>query len=265
MNSGGFIINMKTICFYNHKGGVGKTTMTAAIGAELVMRGKKVLLIDTDSQAHLTARFLTEDKVSKEFADYLFEEKDKDAVLRQAIVKTIYKNLYIIPTKKLSDHGRIDAWSVKAGADVASQKVFKKLISTLAQLNLDYVLFDMPPSYTVLNQLTIAACDEIIPVLKIDADSITGFTDFYKLLNKLKDGEEKPFLKTIIFNDQNKSRKNQNELLPSIDKMPLEKVIFPHDEAFETSRRLRQAVQTLKIKKETRECLENIANKLMEE
>lgn len=256
---------MKTVCFYNHKGGVGKTTMTAAIGAELVMNGKKVLLIDTDSQAHLTARFISEDKVTKEFADYLFEEKDKEAVLKQTILKTIYKNLYIIPTKKLSDHGRIDEWSVKAGANISNQKVFKKLISTLSQLDLDYVLFDMPPSYTVLNQLTIAACDEIIPVLKIDADSITGFTDFYKLLNELKDGEEKPYLKTIIFNDQNRARKNQNELLPSIEQMPLEKVIFPHDESFETSRRLRKAVQTIRTKKETRDCLEVIAKKIMEE
>jgi len=256
---------MKTVCFYNHKGGVGKTTLTAAIGAELVMRGKKVLLIDTDSQAHLTTRFVSDDKITKEFADYLFEEKDKDAVLKQAILKTLYKNLYIIPTKKLSDHGRIDAWSVKAGSDLSCQKVFKKLLATLSQLNLDFVLFDMPPSYTVLNQLTIAACDEIIPVLKIDADSITGFTDFYKLLDELKDGEEKPYLKTILFNDQNKSRKNQNELLPSIEKMPLEKIIFPHDEAFETSRRLRKAVQTLKTKKETRECLEKVAEKLIAE
>lgn len=257
---------MKTICLYNHKGGVGKTTMCAAIGAELVLNKKKVLLIDTDSQAHLTARFIPEDKkITTEFADYLFEDKDKENVLKQAIQKTIYKNLYIIPTKKLSDEGRIDAWSVKAGSDIASQNVFKKLIKTLEPLGLDYVLFDMPPSYTVLNQLTIAACDEIIPVLKIDADSITGFTDFYKLLNKLKDGEERPFLKTIIFNDQNKARKNQNELLPSIEKMPLEKIIFPHDEMFETSRRLRKAVQTLRTKKETRECLETIAKKLMED
>lgn len=256
---------MKSICLYNHKGGVGKTTMTAAIGAQLVLKGKKVLLIDTDSQAHLTARFITEDKIKKEFADYLFEEQDKDAVLQQSILKTIYKNLYIIPTRKLSDHGRIDEWSVKAGSNLSNQKIFKKLISTLSLLNLDYVLFDMPPSYTLLNQLTIAACDEIIPVLKIDADSITGFTDFYKLLNELKDGEEKPFLKTIIFNDQNKARKNQNELLPSIEKMPLEKIIFPHDEAFETSRRLRKAVQTLRIKKETKECLEAVADRILED
>ena len=253
---------MYTICLYNHKGGVGKTTMCAALGAQLVLADKKVLMIDTDSQAHLTARFIEEDKITKEFADYLFEDKDKNAVLQKAIMKTLYKNLYIIPTKKLSDDGRIDAWAVKAGSDIASQNIFKKLLKTLEPLGLDYVLFDMPPSYTVLNQLTIAACDEIIPVLKIDADSITGFTDFYKLLNKLRDGAEKPALKTIIFNDQNKARKNQNELLPSIEKMPLEKIIFPHDEMFETSRRLRKAVQTLRIKKETRTCLETLAEKI---
>lgn len=256
---------MTSICLYNHKGGVGKTTLCSAIAAELVLNGKKVLMIDTDSQAHLTARFITDDKITKEFADYLFEENDKESILKKCILPTIYKNLYIIPTKKLSDNGRIDEWAVKAGASIANQKVFKRLFSSLEPLGLDFILFDMPPSYNVLNQLTIAACDEIIPVLKIDADSITGFTDFYKLLNQLKDGDEKPFLKTILFNDQNKARKNQNELLPSIEKMPLDKIIFPHDEMFETSRRVRQAVQNLRPKKETKDCLAKIAKKLIEE
>lgn len=45
---------MRIVSVINYKGGVGKTTLTANIGAELAFRGKKVLLIDLDPQASLT-------------------------------------------------------------------------------------------------------------------------------------------------------------------------------------------------------------------
>ena len=45
-----------TIC--NAKGGVGKTTSTASIGACMALMGKKVLLIDLDGQANLTLYFM---------------------------------------------------------------------------------------------------------------------------------------------------------------------------------------------------------------
>ncbi|WP_433557890.1 ParA family protein [Pseudonocardia xinjiangensis] len=49
---------MQVVTVINHKGGVGKTTLTANLGAGLAARGKKVLLLDLDSQASLTLSFL---------------------------------------------------------------------------------------------------------------------------------------------------------------------------------------------------------------
>ncbi|MTV50532.1 AAA family ATPase [Heliobacillus mobilis] len=47
------------ISVINYKGGVGKTTMTANIAAEMAYRGKKVLVLDLDPQTNLTFSFLT--------------------------------------------------------------------------------------------------------------------------------------------------------------------------------------------------------------
>jgi chromosome partitioning protein len=53
----------------NYKGGVGKTTLTANIGAELARRGRTVLLIDLDPQASLTFSFFTPEQWERELAD----------------------------------------------------------------------------------------------------------------------------------------------------------------------------------------------------
>ena len=49
---------MKVVSVINYKGGVGKTTTTANLAAELAWRGKDVLIIDLDPQASLTFSFI---------------------------------------------------------------------------------------------------------------------------------------------------------------------------------------------------------------
>jgi chromosome partitioning protein len=62
---------VKVVSVINHKGGVGKTTLTANVGAGLAARGKRVLMIDLDSQASLTISFFTQ----SEWADDLLPSR----------------------------------------------------------------------------------------------------------------------------------------------------------------------------------------------
>jgi chromosome partitioning protein len=53
---------VKVVSVINHKGGVGKTTLSANLGAGLAARGSKVLLVDLDAQGSLTVSFFTQDE-----------------------------------------------------------------------------------------------------------------------------------------------------------------------------------------------------------
>src|SRR5437762_11626699 len=50
----------KRLVLFNHKGGVGKTTLTVNLAYALVEAGKRVLLVDTDPQCSLSSFFLEE-------------------------------------------------------------------------------------------------------------------------------------------------------------------------------------------------------------
>jgi chromosome partitioning protein len=60
---------MKIVSVINYKGGVGKTTLTANLGAELAFRRKRVLLLDLDAQASLTFSFMSPDAWVSQIAD----------------------------------------------------------------------------------------------------------------------------------------------------------------------------------------------------
>ncbi len=64
---------MKKIALFNHKGGVGKTTLTVNIADALANAGKRVLLVDADPQCNLTSFYLVESELEE-----MLEDSDED-------------------------------------------------------------------------------------------------------------------------------------------------------------------------------------------
>lgn len=56
---------MKTVAFFNNKGGVGKTTLVYHLASMMAERGETVVAVDLDPQANLTSMFLTEDALEE--------------------------------------------------------------------------------------------------------------------------------------------------------------------------------------------------------
>ncbi|MBL0294935.1 MAG: AAA family ATPase [Saprospiraceae bacterium] len=72
---------MKTFTVWNHKGGVGKTSLTSLLSLYLSETSRKVLMIDLDSQESLTSGFLEENETRKTVYDWLIgKAKIKDCI-----------------------------------------------------------------------------------------------------------------------------------------------------------------------------------------
>lgn len=174
----------KRITLYNHKGGVGKTTLTAGIAASLGKMGKKVLLVDSDPQANLTANFIDDKSL-----DNLLDKSDSSAgrtiwtALRPVVegegqlhevhpYKTTSENVWLIPGDiRMAEYEEIlsDYWGQCFQRKVIGYKVTCALGEFIDRIsakgNFDFVFFDTGPNIGPLNRVILLDCDFfIVPV-----------------------------------------------------------------------------------------------------
>jgi chromosome partitioning protein len=143
---------MRTIALMNQKGGVGKTTTTANLGAALAESGKRVCLVDVDPQAHLTINYGVEPNGEQ---PGLYEVLVEGASFLEALHK-INDHIALIPSS-------IDlaAAEIKLVSEIGREMILKNRIEA-AEHEFDYMLLDCPPSLGLLTINALAVAGEII-------------------------------------------------------------------------------------------------------
>ena len=77
---------MKTIAVMNQKGGTGKTTSAINLAGELVRRGKKVLIVDMDTQGNATSNLSLTEACARVYPGGLSRKENRLAVSSTAVL-----------------------------------------------------------------------------------------------------------------------------------------------------------------------------------
>jgi chromosome partitioning protein len=152
----------KIIAVANHKGGVGKTASVASIGAILASHGKKVLLIDLDTQANLTRHFL-EDLPPRIIYHAIREQSSLP-------IYPIRPNLDIVPSGL--DMAGID---LELQMMFNRERVLKNLIDPINN-RYDYIILDCPPALGLVTINALTAAAYLIVPMKADLMSNYGLS-----------------------------------------------------------------------------------------
>jgi chromosome partitioning protein len=153
----------------NQKGGVGKTTVTLALGAAAARRGKRVLLIDLDPQASATAVLGADADDRGSIADVLI---DGTRTLREIVVPTTW-GFDLVPAEP-----RLR--SAETGTRRLDESVFGRELATVADY--DLVLIDCPPS---LGRLTLEMLNAVSRVLVVVEPTYLALHAMKELLDTL--------------------------------------------------------------------------------
>ena len=199
---------MPVVSVINYKGGIGKTTVTANLAAELAWRGLRVLALDLDSQASLTFSFIRPDEWRTTYekngtikAWFDSFENGQPIDLASLICKPdrVVKHLNdregkieLIPSHLGLINVDLELATNLGGGSIEQTKkkflnVHRRLRNGLASIVDDYdvVLIDCPPNFNIVTKTAIVASDHILVPAKPDYLSTLGIDYLIRSLNKL--------------------------------------------------------------------------------
>jgi chromosome partitioning protein len=176
-------INRKIHVFYNFKGGTGKTTLTYQLSLILYLMGFKILLIDLDSQAHLTNLLGCSDSFNyPTIYDVLIQGKE----IKQVILE-IFKGFDIVPSNL-----RLTKIEVPLSQKNRREEIMSRHISLLKD-NYDFILIDTNPTISNLNINALFAADHINIVCETQPLSLNGLGVLIEELEEIYKEIGKPF------------------------------------------------------------------------
>jgi len=165
---------MRKIAIAMAKGGVGKTTTAVNLAHGLAKRDKRVLLVDCDTQGQ-TSLFLGEKPKYGLYEFITGKSKDGEVISKNEAVHPARKNLWLLS-------GGLELVELKNWLGEQPRETRQTILSdSLIPKDgaLDYLIFDCAPGWDVLSVNILAAANEILCPVALQAPSMEGLKIFF--------------------------------------------------------------------------------------
>lgn len=208
---------MKTICIFNQKGGVAKTTTNINLCAYLAIEGYKVLAIDIDPQGNTTSG-LGFDK--KKLNSSIYEVMTTDISIKEAIKECdLIKNLFIVPsTMEL------------AGAEVEligrenRENILKAKLNEVKD-EFDYIFIDCPPSLGFLTINALSTADSVLIPIQCEFYALEGVGQLVNTIGLIKKSLNKGLqIEGVLMSMYDPRANLSNQVIEEVKKYFKEKV-----------------------------------------
>jgi chromosome partitioning protein len=163
---------MRKIAIVGFKGGIGKTTTCVNLAAALALRGHRVLIIDTDTQANVATALGIKD-YQKSLADILTHK----ATAKECIL-SVRHNLDVLPS-----HINLFKAQQRMVLEMAREEIFSDLFADLN--GYEYHLLDCAPSVSLFTVNTLAYVDEIFVPVSMEMLAISSIEQFITYLQSI--------------------------------------------------------------------------------
>jgi chromosome partitioning protein len=174
--------NARVISVVNQKGGVGKTTTAINLGAALAEAGRRVLLIDFDSQASMTTGLGIKGAALREqYGSIWYLLNDSEAKLEDFILKSAVPGLDFI-----RGHEDLAAAEAAFVSEIAKEHKLRKLLAPVLD-KYDAILIDCSPSLGTLTVNALTASNGVIIPMECEYFAVLGLSLVKKTIEKIKE------------------------------------------------------------------------------
>lgn len=168
----------KVIAIANQKGGVGKTTTSINLSASLAVKGKKVLVIDTDPQGNTTSGFGID---KNELENTIYELMLGECSIQDCILKDVIKNVSIIPSNVNLAAAEIELIGVDKKEFILKGEV------DWVKDKYDFIIIDCPPSLNTLTINALTTADSVLVPIQCEYYALEGLSQLIHTVNLVKE------------------------------------------------------------------------------
>ena len=185
----------KVIGVYNRKGGQAKTETVSELASYMAMAGKRICVVDGDTQCDLTARFLGNDP--EIFPDDVYDESNistlYDVIQGDADASGVIRSRDFVVTRYVNLRRTVTSFSVHVlpGSRLLDELslndplIMKNILDSIRDAY-DAILIDFPPASSEFTDAYLIGCDHVlVPAEPNDKNALRGYVDVMNVVQSI--------------------------------------------------------------------------------